>query len=79
MTDPIALFNRLYRQAYLRHWSLGWLALVVYVGASVVVRLSGGGGPHLMLVAVALVAAACATARPSASKATASPWLKQSR
>ena len=35
-------FYRLYGQAYLRHWSLGWLALVVYVGASVGVGLGVG-------------------------------------
>ncbi len=35
----LGAFHRLYRQAYLRHWSLGWLALAVYVGG-----LAGGGG-----------------------------------
>jgi hypothetical protein len=52
----LGAFHRLYRQAYLRHWSLAWLALVVYVGASAGVRLSEGGSPHLLLVAAWLVA-----------------------
>jgi PAS domain S-box-containing protein len=39
----LGAFHRLYRHAYLRHWSLSWLALVVYVGASVASGLSSGG------------------------------------
>jgi hypothetical protein len=52
----LGAFHRLYRQAYLRHWSLSWLALAVYVAASLAAGAAGGGGPRLVAVAVTLVA-----------------------
>ena len=41
----LAAFHRLYRLAYLRHWALSWLALVVYLGASAATGLTSGGDP----------------------------------
>jgi len=55
----LGAFYRLYRHAYLRHWSLSWLALVVYMGASTAAGMtSGGGGDPLRIIAelVSLVA-----------------------
>jgi len=55
----LGAFYRLYRHAYLRHWSLSWLALVVYVGASAAAGMVSGGGGHpsrLPAVLVSLVA-----------------------
>jgi two-component system cell cycle sensor histidine kinase/response regulator CckA len=40
----LGVFHRLYRQAYLRHWSLSWLALAVYASASTVSGHAGPGG-----------------------------------
>jgi PAS domain S-box-containing protein len=50
----LGAFHRLYRHAYLRHWSLSWLALVVYVLASVAAGMGGVGRPGLRLPAVAV-------------------------
>ncbi|HYN03202.1 MAG TPA: PAS domain S-box protein [Vicinamibacteria bacterium] len=51
----LGAFYRLYRHAYLRHWSLSWLALVVYIGASAVSGLTSGGGGHPWRVPAVLV------------------------
>ena len=51
----LGAFYRLYRHAYLRHWSLSWLALVVYIGASAVAGLTSGGGGHPWRVPAVLV------------------------
>ncbi len=51
----LGAFYRLYRHAYLRHWSLSWLALVVYIGASAVSGLASGGGGHPWRVPAVLV------------------------
>ena len=52
----LGAFHRLYRLAYVRHWSLSWLALAAYVGASLVAGSSGGGRTRLLAVVVTLVA-----------------------
>ena len=39
----LGAFHRLYRHAYLRDWSLSWLALVVYVAVSAVGGTTSGG------------------------------------
>jgi len=55
----LGAFYRLYRHAYLRHWSLSWLALVAYVAASVGAGMTSGRSTHglrIPAVAVALVA-----------------------
>jgi two-component system cell cycle sensor histidine kinase/response regulator CckA len=53
-------FHRLYRHAYLRHWSLSWLALVVYIVTASAAEITNGEPPSLgvrvPLAAVALVA-----------------------
>ena len=51
----LGAFYRLYRHAYLRHWSLSWLALAVYIGASAVSGLASGGGDHPWRVPSVLV------------------------
>jgi PAS domain S-box-containing protein len=50
----LGAFHGLYRHAYLRHWSLSWLALVVYVCASMAVGLTSGGPAHTVRVPVVL-------------------------
>ena len=40
-------FYRVYRHAYLRHWSLSWLALVVYIVASSAAGIASGSPPPL--------------------------------
>jgi two-component system cell cycle sensor histidine kinase/response regulator CckA len=56
----LGAFARAYRQEYLRHWSLSWLALVVYSVAAPAAGLTSGASPsdavRVPLVAVALVA-----------------------
>ena len=53
-------FHRFYRHEYLRHWSLSWLALVVYVVASSAAGITSGSPPPLGLrvpaAAIGLVA-----------------------
>ncbi len=51
----LGAFHRLYRHAYLRHWSLSWLALVVYIGASAVGRPDCRRRPHPWRLAAVLV------------------------
>jgi PAS domain S-box-containing protein len=51
----LGAFHLLYRQAYLRHWSLSWVALAVYVGSSLAAGISGGG-ERLLAVVVGLAA-----------------------
>ncbi len=51
----LGAFYRLYRHAYLRHWSLSWLALVAYIGASAASGMTSGGGGHPLRVIAALV------------------------
>jgi PAS domain S-box-containing protein len=55
----LGAFHRLYRQTYLRHWALSWLALAVYVLASAGAGMASGRGElslRIPLVSVALVA-----------------------
>jgi PAS domain S-box-containing protein len=53
----LGAFHRLYGQAYLCHWSLSWLALVVYVGASAAAGMTAGRpGLRLPALAASLVA-----------------------
>ena len=56
----LGAFHRQYRHAYLHHWSLSWLSLAVYVGASVPSGMTTTAGSvsavHLLAMAVALVA-----------------------
>ena len=40
-------FHRFYRHDYLRHWSLSWLALIVYIVASSAAEITGGAPPSL--------------------------------
>ena len=51
----LGAFHRLYRHAYLRHWSLSWLALVVCVVASAAADRTSGGDAHPLRVATVLV------------------------
>jgi len=50
----LGAFQRLYRHAYLQHWSLSWLALLVYLiaAAAGADRPSSGGAPGLLVPAV---------------------------
>jgi two-component system cell cycle sensor histidine kinase/response regulator CckA len=53
-------FHRLYGHAYLRHWSLSWLALVAYIGATGLAVLTAGGSdapPWRMAVVLASLVA----------------------
>ncbi len=55
----LGAFYRAHRHPYLRHWSLSWLALVVYVLASLGAGLATAGRSpawHVPVVAVSLVA-----------------------
>ena len=54
VASVLGAFHRFYRRAYLRHWALSWLALVVYdVASAGVGSTSGGGRPGLRLAALA--------------------------
>ena len=51
----LGAFHRLYRHEYLRHWSLSWLSLAVYVVASAGTGLAAGGwGRALVFPALVL-------------------------
>ncbi len=55
----LAAFHRLYRHAYLRDWSLSWLALAVYVAVSAVGGTTSRGaltGPRFAALLLSLVA-----------------------
>ncbi len=54
----LGAFHRLYRHAYLRHWSLSWLALVVYAGASAAAVLPSGESGHSLRFPAVLVSLA---------------------
>jgi len=56
----LGAFHRLYRHAYLRDWSLSWLALAVYVAVSAVGGTTTGGGltaARVGALSISLVAA----------------------
>ena len=56
----LGAFHRLYRHAYLRDWSLSWLALAVYVVVSAIGGTTSGGGltaARVGALSISLVAA----------------------
>jgi len=73
VTGILGAFHRLYRQTYLRHWSLSWLALAVYVGATLAAGVAGRGPLRLVAVVVTLVAGYLQVGRTSRPAGSSEP------